>query len=132
MRRRFLTNERTTIDSGEYHVWTLSEPISSASLPSDDDVYIFSYEFVVEQGPAIVLAATTSDSLKRRETDGHYRVWGGTRTQGQQGATSKSMPKALLELLVADNQYIGSETPPPNRSAATVHVQAYISTPKQS
>ncbi|WP_313687102.1 hypothetical protein [Halobellus marinus] len=41
------------------------------------------------------------------------------------------MPTELLEVLVADNQYMGSKTLTPDRDPATVHVQAYLSTPKQ-
>lgn len=127
-----ILNEQVTIEPGDYQEWPLSNRIDDSTFISKDENPIFSYEFVVSDGPAVVVAATTNDELKRRaETGGQYRMWGGTRSEGRRGATSEPMPTELLEVLVADNQYMGSKTPTPDRDPATVHVQAYLSTPKQ-
>lgn len=125
-----ILDERTTIDQGAYQAWSLSERISSASVPSQDRVYLFSYEFVVEEGPEIMVATTTSDQLERRAEIGDYRVWQSTRTTSQQGALSKQLSKEFLSVLVADNQSLDSETSEQARDSATVRIQAYLSSLK--
>lgn len=128
-----LLDEEVTIEPGGYRAWHLSERIDSASFTPIDDPPIFSYEFVVKDGPAVVVAATLSDELERRaETGGQYQMWSGTRSEGQRGATSEPIATELLEVLVVDNQYVGSKTPTPDRDPATVRVRAYLSPPKQN
>ncbi len=100
-----ILDEQATIEPGAYQEWPLSDRIDNSTFTPKDENPIFSYEFVVRDGPAMVVAATTSEELKRRaETGGQYRIWGGTRSEGQRGATSEPMPTELLEVLVADNQ----------------------------
>ena len=126
-----LLDEEVTIKPGGYQAWPLAERIDNVSFTPVDDSPIFSYEFVVKDGPAVVVAATLDDELERRaETGGRYPMWGGTRSEGQRGATSDPTPTELLEVLVVDNQYMGSKTPTPDRDPATVRVQAYLSPPK--
>jgi hypothetical protein len=100
-----ILDEQATIEPGAYQEWPLSDHIDNSTFTPKDENPIFSYEFIVRDGPAVVVAATTSEELKRRaETGGQYRIWGGTRSEGQRGATSEPMPTELLEVLVADNQ----------------------------
>jgi len=125
-----ILDERTTIEKGAYQAWSLSERIDSASVPPQDGVYHFSYEFVVEEGPEIMVATTTSDQLERRDEIGDYRVWQSTRTTGQQGAVSEQLSEEFLSVLVVDNQSLDSETSEPPRDSATVRIQAYLSSLK--
>jgi len=124
-----ILDARTTIEPGAYEAWYLPERIDGASLTPEDGYYQFSYEFVVEEGPGVMVATTTSDELeRRRKTDGPYRVWVETRTEGKRGATSKQMPIDLLELLVVDTRSLDAGKQP-DPDSTTVRIQAYLSSP---
>ncbi|WP_136591352.1 hypothetical protein [Salinigranum halophilum] len=129
-REERILDDRTTIEAGAYRAWDLSEPVRNASLAPVDESYVFSYEFTVEQGPDVTLAVTDTTELDRREqTQGQYKVFLDTRSHGQQGAKSERLSAADLDVLVADTQYIGTDTPSSTRDATTVHVEAYLNTP---
>lgn len=119
-----------TVPPSEVEYWWFGDRIDGISLTAaGDDRCAFSYEFRVEFSPSVMVAATTSDELKRRgERGGHFRVWGGRRTTSKRDATSKPMPPELLGIFVVDNQHWGSGTSDPHRGAGTVHVEAYLST----
>lgn len=127
-----ILDERATIEPGAYQAWSLTERIDSTSFTSTDETPIFSYEFVVNEGPAVSLAATTTEDLDRRREGGEFRIWGGTRTEGKRGGTSERIPTRYLEVLVADNQDADSQTPTPDRDPATIHVQAYSVAPNRT
>jgi len=127
-----ILDEEATIEPGAYQAWSLTERIDSTSFTSNDETPTFSYEFVVNEGPAVSLAATTTEDLDRRREGGESRIWGGTRTEGKRGGTSERIPKGYLEVLVADNQDLDSQTQTSDRDPATVHVQAYLSRTEQN
>jgi len=125
-----ILDARASIEAGGYQTWDLAERVGAASLGPVDGRYVFSYEFTVQRGPDVTLAVTGPESLERRaETGGQYRVFLGTRSHGQQGHASESMPAGLLDVLVADTRHVGPGTPRPGRGAARVHVQAYLARP---
>lgn len=131
-RERKILQEQTTVEPGSYHGWSISERVREASLSPVDGAYIFSHEFIVEQGPAVTVAVTSPESAERARTGADYKVLAATKARGRQGHASEPLSVDWLEVLGIANPYIGPGTPAPDRSEASVQVKAYLSRPESS
>lgn len=128
-REHRILDTRATVAAGDYRAWSLAEQSGDATATPVDEGYVFSYEFTVKRGPAVSFAVTDAEEIARRErSSGQYQVFSGTRSHGEDGAATERMAVEHLDLLVADNQYVGPGTPSTERAAAIVHVRAYLST----
>lgn len=122
-----ILDEQVTIAPGTYQSWPLEERIDSTSFTDEGEPPIFSYEFTVVEGPVVTVFATMTEDLDGRTEDSEYRYWMGTLTEGKRGATSARIGLGLLQVLVADNGGISSQTATQDRDPATIHAQAYLS-----
>ena len=128
-RQTQILNARPSVGAGQYRAWDLARRVDNAAVSPVDETLTFSYEFTVEKGPPVLVAVTSEEELDRRDTGANYRVSSGTRTYGERGSIQERMWTGFLEVLVVDNRYIGPENPPPERSQATLHLEAYLNSP---